>query len=490
MKCIAFVAALAAASASGPVNDWATSRKPAWTRIEGSAEFRGTSARFEWLFAPTGFRRTIRGPVGEVTVFDGERVWRSENGGPAFELECFARERILLEATVWSGSWREHALSTDDEGPTKRELRLPGGSITAELLVGLEPRDPERLVVPANGAGHRFEFDGWADRAGGRWPARVTERSPAGLEQSFEFEDAASLDEEPTDALTRPATASPAIFDPDAPDAVDVRASSTGHLFVRPTVNGEDVGWFLFDSGAGATLLSPEVSERLGLEPFGEERLTPFGPKAFEARLRRVASLRLGPLEIRDLVAIDRVGPDMASRLLGEPVAGVLGWDVFLRSIVTIDPREPAIAISNPATFEHPSADWQPLSLHWKVPYVQARFEGDREGLFLLDTGAGNASVIFHAAAVERLALLDGRETVEASGGGPGGDVAMRIGELEWFELAGTRRTAVPAVFSVGADGEDDPYTLGFLGAGILGTVDVVYDYGRRRIAFVPDDTR
>ena len=109
--------------------------------------------------------------------------------------------------------------------------------------------------------------------------------------------------------------------------------------------------------------------------------------------------------------------------------------------------------------------------------------------MFCLDTGAGNASVIFHAAAVERLSLLDGRETAAIGRRGPGGNVAMRAGRLEWFELAGERRTAVTALFSVGPDGEDDPYTLGFLGAGVLGDTEVVYDYSRRRIAFVPRRT-
>ena len=464
---------------------------PTVTRLQGQARFRGTEARVEWLFSSSGpFRRTLTGQLGEVTVFDGERLWRSENGGPAFELECFARERTLLEAAVWSGSWRRgpfeiRSLDTE-ESVTMHELRHREGQLRAELLTRGEQQDPWKLSIPAGGSQHRFEFESWGADAGSRWPERVLEVSAEGLQQSYEIHSALVLETPPAGAWTPPPTHSPARFAPDEPATIELRQVRSGHLFVRATVNGQDAGWFLFDSGAGATMLNPELSERLGLEAFGEERLTPFGPEAFEARLRRVASLTVGPLELRDLVVLDKVGPDMASRLLGEPVAGVLGWDVFLRSVVTIDARAPSIEIADPGSFQLEGADWQPLSLHWKVPYVKLRFHGEREGLFCLDTGAGNAGVIFHAAAVERLDLLEGIETVEREAGGPGGDVAMRSGQLDWIEFAGTRRRNVPALFSVGDDGEDDPYTLGFVGAGILGPVSVVYDYGRRRVAFVP----
>ncbi|MFT7662815.1 MAG: hypothetical protein ACI87A_001035 [Planctomycetota bacterium] len=35
------------------------------------------------------------------------------------------------------------------------------------------------------------------------------------------------------------------------------------------------------------------------------------------------------------------------------------------------------------------------MNLHFKVPYIQARFAGDRDGLFMLDCGAAAVSVMF-----------------------------------------------------------------------------------------------
>ncbi len=454
--------------------------------IRGRTDSHGIEARFELRVSGQGsFSWSLDGPLHERTVFDGERVWRSTCGGPAYELELRAREVALFDMLAWSGRWasadgpaRIVAPRADEAGPSA--FRLRGGRLEAQATIDEETGLLERLAVPGNRAGRRWSYS-WASTAHGWLPSVARLETDTGLTHRFEV-DAVEL-VEGTRALVAPACETPASFHPDLPAELKVRRAATGHLFVRPTIAGEDVGWFLLDSGVGATLLTAELADRLGLEPFGEARLTGFGPDVHTTRYRRVPSLRLGPLEIHDFLALERVGPSMAGRILGERVDGVLGWDVFLRSIVVLDPAAGTIALHDPATFVT-KASWQPLTLHWNVPYVTARFEGGREGLFLLDTGAGNATVLFHADAVERLGLLEGRSVTPLAGGGAGGAVTLLEGSLEWFELAGVRHAPAPARFSTGDDGEADPYTLGFLGAGWLGDVELIFDYGGGRVAF------
>ena len=246
------------------------------------------------------------------------------------------------------------------------------------------------------------------------------------------------------------------------------------------------MGWFLFDTGVGGSLIAPETADRLGLAPFGQDKLSGFGPEVHDTRMRRAQTFELGPLKIEQLVFLERRGSHMASRTLGEQVAGALGWDVLLRAIVEIDPRAPSILLHEPAQeLELPGGKWEPLTLHFRVPYVAASFDGG-EGHFCLDTGAGDLTVLFHADAVRRLDLLAGRETEGFQGGGAGEAVAMERGKLAWFEVGGHWTSPAPAVFSVGEDGEADPYALGFLGAGLLEPYRMVYDYAGGRVAFVP----
>ena len=46
----------------------------------------------------------------------------------------------------------------------------------------------------------------------------------------------------------RPADAD---FDRSVSPNVEVRRLASGHLFVKPQINGTDVGWFALDTGSG-----------------------------------------------------------------------------------------------------------------------------------------------------------------------------------------------------------------------------------------------
>ena len=147
--------------------------------------------------------------------------------------------------------------------------------------------------------------------------------------------------------------------------------------------------------------------------------------------------------------------------------------------------RAPRIDLYDPATFEL-EGSWLDLDLYGRHPHVRARFEGEHEGLFRLDTGAGTAAVILHAPTVERYGLLEGRKVVDAQVGGAGGLMRVKLGTLSSFELAGRKFEQPPTIFSrPGSGALDDPYTEGTIGGGIFGEFVVVFDYPDARIAFL-----
>lgn len=460
-------------------------------RFRGTAWFHGTEADCEWRVDRTGaFRARIDGKVARVLMHDGSRTWMREGQGPAFPLQLYAREVALLETWVLSGVWTladvglEILLAEPErEDEVALTLRVEGGRLDGRLILDRTTLLPRRLSLPGNHGGIQLEMSDWIEWEEHWVPRRIVERLDGGLENRFVLSSAAR---DPAEVPQLETGAADTHFDRSQESRLEVRKARSGHLFVRPRINGEDVGWFLFDSGSGASMIAPEIADRLEIESFGEQRLTGLGPGVHETRMRRVSTLELGPLLVRDLVFIDRVGPDMASRMLGEPVAGVLGWDILLRAVVLVDPQEPRVELHDPTTFQLAQDAWRPLTLHWKVPYVSARFEGDREGLFCLDTGAGHLTVLFHAEAVEELGLLAERALVDHQGGGAGGDVAMKRGALRWFEVAGRRIEPAQALFSVGEDGEADPYAYGFLGGAFLSPFRTVFDYAGGRVAFVP----
>lgn len=52
------------------------------------------------------------------------------------------------------------------------------------------------------------------------------------------------------------------------------RVRSRACSLVRPLLNGREVGYFIFDTGASGFVLDPSVGEALGLRAFGQLQVT------------------------------------------------------------------------------------------------------------------------------------------------------------------------------------------------------------------------
>lgn len=109
---------------------------------------------------------------------------------------------------------------------------------------------------------------------------------------------------------------------------------------------------------------------------------------------------------------------------------------------------------------------------------VHPLVNGKDVGWFLLDTGAGG--MVIDTKAAERLAMPALGETVVV------GAVASRTGKLAWFELGGHRFENLEVELAAKSGGFSDPYTVGNIGVGVLCRFRIIFDFGNKRVAFVP----
>ncbi|HKB16140.1 MAG TPA: aspartyl protease family protein, partial [Planctomycetota bacterium] len=293
--------------------------------------------------------------------------------------------------------------------------------------------------------------------------------------------------EAPAGSFAMPASRpSRASFDPSAPPAIETRRAPTGHLLVHPRVAGRDLGWFVLDTGAGAEVIDRKAADAADMPSVGRTITAGAGAAVTPTVFREGGRLDLGPFSLeRALYTEMDLSPIGAA--MGVSLAGILGYGVFARSVVAIDLAEPRVEIHDPARFAGEGLEWQVLLLHGRHPHVRARFEG-KEGLFRIDTGSGQGHVAFHAPAVERLKLLEGRPVRSARAAGAGGLFEIRMGSVSSFELGGRTFEETPAIFALrGAGALDDPTTEGTIGAPLLANFHTVFDYRRARIAFVPE---
>jgi len=186
-------------------------------------------------------------------------------------------------------------------------------------------------------------------------------------------------------------------------------------LLVPVTVNGQGPYQFVLDTGVNLLLLTDAgVRDSLRL-PAGEALLVEGAGEESALRAELVAGVRValpGVAEAPLTVAVLSGDALELSRYVGEPVAGLIGADVFRSFVVEVRSEEGVLRLHDPAQFVAPRrAARVALAVRAGKPYVRAHVRQESAGgkagaardggegmagdtltaTFLVDTGAGHA---------------------------------------------------------------------------------------------------
>lgn len=465
---------------------------PADLVIDGAGRYLGVADSYRLRFAPSGkFVETYTGRLNQTTGFDGKTTWMVDFSGMPRVLEMQEKETAQMTIWVLTGRWLAAkgplAVSLLPEQSDARQialrLRLKGGLLESTLLIDSVSWQPRTLRYAVVSGPQEWTFEDYRADNGPLLAHRWT-HSDNGLVDSVDVRSilrAAPSGSDPyAPATTRPDDTH---FDASVSPQIEVRRAKTGHLFVHPRIDGKDVGWFMLDTGAGAMTIDPKIADSLGMPAFGKQSASGAGA-LLQVPFRQGVRFSLGPITIEKPLYI---GLDLsyASPAFGIPIAGICGYDLFSRAITEVDLVHNTVALYDPSRYALPGGHWEPMLLDSKQACAFCRFEGDRKGLFLLDTGS-NGSVQFLTPAVEKLHLLEGRETQTHTSGGAGGMFPTRVGTIRWFEIGGHRFENPRVEFSQTQQGDlTSPYELGNVGQKFLEPFKLVFDYPHNRIAFV-----
>lgn len=465
----------------------------------GEATYLGLTGPFYFSFDGHGRHRfEVDTSLPLSFAHDGEQVWKRDFRHTAQVVELEESDRWRLLPWLLTGYWLDArapievrlAQTPAAEGFVALEVWLRETPLKVRVEVEEGSWTPRLVTFEEESGTSSWELTQWNrvdETQAWRVPFSIVEKEDEDLESSFRIERCARQ-EVPEAYALKVEEAAGSSFVKDVEPSLMVERVFSGHLLVHPLVEGKDVGWFILDTGAGAMCIDAQVAETLGLEAVGEVLAVGAAGKK-KSSFRRGTRFELGPWRLANPIYVDLdlafLGP-----IFGRDVAGIVGFDLFARAVVEIEPARPFVAIHDPASHALPEEHWQRLVIDQNLPCVEARFEGDHRGLFKLDTGA-NGTVSFHKPAVEHYKLLEGRSVTQAMGGGVGGMALMKVGTLEWFELAGHRFERPQVTFSLAEVGAlTDRYTLGNIGQEFMEPFRLVLDYGRRRIAFLPAEAQ
>jgi predicted aspartyl protease len=252
-----------------------------------------------------------------------------------------------------------------------------------------------------------------------------------------------------------------------------VTRNEKDHVFISARIIGHDEELrFVFDTGAGRTVIDRRVATRLGLKATQKSSVGGVGVGRLDVEVVKNASLRLGDVRLDgvDLNLVDDVHES-------EETAGVIGYDLLCTSFVTLDYEKPSIVVMTPSAYQYHGVG-DVLALHFKGRWAYVRGELKVPGVkpvtddFLIDTGSEDA--VNHPIIRQSKGPL--RET-NTGAGGFGQSLRGVVGSNEWFRIG---RTTIPATQSACCAGNDDVNRQ--LGSAILSHFRITFNYPASQI--------
>src|SRR6266404_3590355 len=450
---------------------------------------------FVYLFGPNGeLRRQASTLNPNAFVFDGKDGWLidSRTGWPSPPFGQRAREKLLFPMWVRNNWWLNQTAPLrlsllPEESNDKRvaiSMKFRDGLVEAKLFVDRATWLPTTLVVEYESGPYTVEMKDYQETLGFLYPHQfaINYRGSTG---NYKVSSITTILPTGTNPFSKPPPPNDTTFDNSRPPELRVAKGEgeEGHYYIRPLIDGRDIGWFHFDTGYGSMMIDTKFADELGMPVIDSFRTTDADGKPKTITIRRGKSFQLGRVTIKDPIYL---ADDLSKRNAppGEKRAGLCGYPLFARVIAEFIQGGGRIALYDPASYKLTKGKWQKFTFVEHVPAVLARLEGNREGLFIPDTGA-SGTVIFNSRYSKDQNLLAGRQVKEISGMGGGRNIKLLRGSIEWFQLAGYRFQNPVAEFGVGGEGLEMEGRAGVVGRDFMAPFTIVFDYAEKRIAFI-----
>lgn len=284
-------------------------------------------------------------------------------------------------------------------------------------------------------------------------------------------------------------------FDLNRPRIIPIQLTERGHIFVTVRVNNSEPLWFILDSGSPVSLLDKNLIKDLKLKVEAVGEATGAGEGADEALLASGVSLDLSGIKLRnqEIPAIDF---KRLEKSLGREIDGMLGYDFIRRFVVEVDYEAKVLKIHNAARYSYRGkGESLPITTEEGHPHIRLKValpeRAPVEGKFIVDGGAGGATVEFATPFIKKNKLLETVEILETKSlGAIGGSVNISYGRGKNIRLGRFLMENPIIGFSQAANGTfANPNIAGLIGAKLLSQFTVIYDDRRRRIIFEPNSS-
>ncbi|MPR33780.1 aspartyl protease family protein [Salmonirosea aquatica] len=267
-------------------------------------------------------------------------------------------------------------------------------------------------------------------------------------------------------------------------------------IIIPACINNSDTLHFILDTGVGSTIITdPTVTPYINSQFVRAIRLDGVGQDStMEAQVSIGNTLRVGFARTfnHNLVVLQKDVLKL-SELIGTPINGLIGYELFERFVVTIDFRHREVLLQLPEYYKYrpKKGALVPLDLVDRKPYIEdvtIRGKGGEQKVkLLLDTGAGHAVMLNTYST--HIPLPDTTIDVQL-GIGLSGKISGSLGRLKGIKIGGYNLSDVVTSFpdSLSFGGKLGPNTgrEGNVGGELLRRFRVTINYPDRYMVLKP----
>lgn len=473
--------------------------------LRGTIETGGMKGSYERWTSSRGELRTavdLSGVFRQIIVFDGQNGWIQDTNGTVHELTGDVLRGVVSSAYEASDSFLfsgripgqvEFAGADTSQGVYVFRLEPEHGSVVTVFL-------DEHTFLPqreeTNGPmGKRvLHFSDWREFGGIKVPSTIRQsHGDAKFDALIRTEQVEINDAVSAGLFKRPDSAAEPIHFANGAHEAAVPAEVTGdHIYAPVRVNGSEAAWFFLDSGAGMSVVSQALAQKMGLKLKGTAQTKGTGAGSSSIGLAKKAVFDLPGIHVPPgTIAVW----DLSSKapMLGRQWDGVLGYDVISRLVVRVDYEHKEITFYDPATFvadKHATA--LPVTFFRSIPVVDAKITlpggTPVDAKCAVDSGADGFHLSTPFTKANKVLALVTR-TISASSVGAGGETKEFAGRIASLQLGPYLLREPITTFSInekeGLLASSDIDAL--IGGRILKRFTVTFDYPHHRILLQPD---
>jgi predicted aspartyl protease len=258
-------------------------------------------------------------------------------------------------------------------------------------------------------------------------------------------------------------------------------------VLLQARVNDSESLPLILDTGASTSVVNQRLVEELGLNIEGEVEATT-GGGTVKASFVRGVTLSIPGVEVPNvtLAAIPLSGFEAG---LGQPVGGIIGYDIFKLYVVEIDFASRVVRLYEPLGYRYSGKGQAlPITIEEQIPFIRARIirpgGGIAEGTFEFDTGQVGALTLTNPFVSQNKLLESSQKTLQITTGAilPG-RVNARVSRVGAIQLG--RFVIKEPVTSIAQGAQDagvESGKAGLIGGEILSRFTVIVDYTRARV--------